>query len=301
MIAMKDPRDAQKRENAEKIIKRQQGKRHRRKEDSVLPIEWLCPDKHQLDRHINSIDSLLHHDDLVKETNKQDSDKRMRDKKQGRDVIEGFLFEKNIIKWEGTVKEIQRDWQGTIMFKGHFEVRFVPQNVQPSMPSTGDTVRFCLSFDRLGLMAWAVVRAPQSNEPRSALEAISSEEESGTESEEENEDGAEVFFDPSLFNQAGRIEPTEKVWEDYNGQRMQGVVITINSEKGYGTLEHPNVPGNLFFHASQLVTPVKSLRGKIGKYMVLDFKVEKLTERTRAADIRVLTVRILLTKSRRKA
>ena len=292
MIAMKDPRDAQKRENAERIIKRQQGKKHRRKED-VLPIEWLCPK----DKHINSIDSLLHHEDLVKETNKKEGNKQQRDKKHGRDVIEGFLFEKNIIKWEGTVKEIQRDWQGTIVFKSHFEVRFVPQNVQPSMPSTGDTVRFCLSFDRFGLMAWAVIRAPQNNVAKSILEAVSSEEESCTESNDENDDDDEVFIDTSLFNQAGRIEAAEKVWEDYNGQKMQGVVISTNFEKGYGTLEHPNVPGNLFFHASQLAKPVKSLKGEIWKYMVLEFKVEKLTERTRAADIHVLTVRTLLIKS----
>ena len=294
MIAMKDPKDAQKRENAEKIIKRQQGKKHKRKEDSVLPIEWLCPkEKH----HINSIDSLLHHDDLVKETNKPDGSKKIRDKKQGRDVIEGFLFEKNIIKWEGTVKEIQRDWQGTIVFKGHFEVRFVPQNVQPSMPSTGDTVKFCLSFDRLGLMAWAVIRAPQSSVPQSILDSVSSEEESCAESDDENDEEGEDYIDSSLFNQAGRIEPAEKAWEDYHTQRMQGVVIAIYSEKGYGKLEHPNVPGVLFFHASQLVKPVKSLKGEIWKYMVLEFKVEKLTERTRAADIHVLTVRILLTKA----
>ena len=291
MIAMKDPKDAQKREKAEKIIKRQQGKKkHKRKEDSVLPIEWLCPkDKH----HINSIDSLLHHDDLVKETTKQDSHKKLRDKQHGRDVIEGFLFEKDIIKWEGTVKEIQRDWQGTIVFKGHFEVRFVPQNVQPSMPSTGDTVRFCLSFDRLGLMAWAVVRSPDNNAHKSVLETISSDDESSSGSDEENGYDDEGILDTTLFNQAGRIEPIEKTWEDYNGIEMQGVVISINPEKGFGKLVHPNVPKHLFFHASQLVKPVKSLKGEIRKFMVLQFRVEKLTERTRAANVQVLTVRIL--------
>lgn len=291
MIAMKDPKDAQKREKAEKIIKRQQGmKKHKRKEDSVLPIEWLCPkDKH----HINSIDSLLHHDDLVKETTKRGDQRKQRDKQHGRDVIEGFLFEKDIIKWEGTVKEIQRDWQGTIVFKGHFEVRFVPQNVQPSMPSTGDTVRFCLSFDRLGLMAWAVVRSPENNAHKSVLETISSDDESSSGSDEENGDDDESILDTTLFNQAGRIEPAEKTWEDYNGLKMQGVVISIKVEKGYGTLEHPNVPGHLFFHASQLVKPVKSLKGEIRKFMVLQFRVEKLTERIRAANVQVLTVILL--------
>lgn len=291
MIAMKDPKDAQKREKAEKIIKRQQGiKKHKRKEDSVLPMEWLCPkDKH----HINSIDSLLHHDDLVKETTKQDGHKKLRDKQHGRDVIEGFLFERNIIKWEGTVKEIQRDWQGTIVFKGNFEVRFVPQNVQPSMPSTGDTVRFCLSFDRLGLMAWAVVRSPENNAHKSVLGTISSDEESSTGSDDEIGDDDQSILDTTIFNQGGsQIEPTERTWEDCNGLKMQGVVISIKPEKGYGTLEHPNVSDHLFFHASQLVKPVKSLKGEIRKFMVLQFKVEKLTERTRAANVQVLTVRL---------
>lgn len=282
MIAMKDPKDRDKREMAENIIKRQQGKKFKRKEDSVLPIEWLCAK----DRHINSIDSLLHHDDLVKETDKRD--KKVRDKQPGRDVIEGFLFEKNVIKWEGVVKEIHRDWQGTIVFKKHFEVRFVPQNVQPSMPMTGETVQFCLSFDRLGLMAWAVVRVIQNNVPSRVLETVSSEEESC--SENENDDDDEEVIDTTIFNQQSRIETTNKLWEDYNGQRMQGVVVSINSKKGFGRLEHPNVSGDLFFHASQLVKPVKSLKGEIWKYMVLEFKVEKLTERTRAADIHVLTV-----------
>ena len=286
---MKDPRDAQKREKAEKIIKRQQGmKKHKRKEDSVLPIEWLFPkDKH----HINSIDSLLHHDDLVKETTKRGDQRKLRDKQHGRDVIEGFLFEKDIIKWEGTVKEIQRDWQGTIVFKGHFEVRFVPQNVQPSMPSTGDTVRFCLSFDRLGLMAWAVMRSPE-NVPKSVLETLSSDDDSLPGSDDENDDDDEDVLDTTLFNQAGCLEYTGKVWEDYHGSKMQGVVISMSAEKGYGKLEHPHVQGHLFFHASQLVKPVKSLKGEIWKSMVLQFIVEKLTERTRAADIHVLTVRL---------
>ena len=295
LIAIKDPRDAQKREKAEKIIKRQQGmKKHKRKEDSVLPIEWLHPkDKH----HINSIDSLLHHDDLLKETTKRGEQRKLRDKQHGRDVIEGFLFEKDIIKWEGTVKEIQRDWQGTIVFKGHFEVRFVPQNVQPSMPSTGDTVRFCLSFDRLGLMAWAVMRSPENNVPKSLLVTVSSDDESSSGSNDENEDDGETILDTTLFNQAGCLESIGKIWEDYHGQKMQGVVNSINVEKGYGTLEHPNVQGHLFFHASQLVKPVKSLKGEIRKSMVLQFVVEKLTEKTRAADIHVLTVRLLSTYS----
>ncbi|XP_028400085.1 uncharacterized protein LOC114523387 [Dendronephthya gigantea] len=283
MIAIKDPKDRDKREKAERIIKRQQGKKFRRKEDSPLPIEWL----NAKDRHVNSIDSLLHHDDLVKETNKQD--RKQRDEQRGRDVIEGFLFEKNVVKWEGTVKEIQRDWQGTIVFKNHFEVRFVPQNVQPSMPETGETVKFCLSFDRLGLMAWAVVRAPQNTVQKSILETVSSEE-SSSEGEDENGEEDEVVLDTTIFNRSVSVETDaiKKVWEDYNGQRMQGVVVSTNPKKGFGYLKHQDVSGDLFFHASQLVQPVKSLKGNIFAHMVLEFKVEKLTERTRAADIHVL-------------
>ena len=39
---------------------------------------------------------------------------------------------------------------------------------------------------------------------------------------------------------------------------------------------------------------MKSLEGTITKYMILEFTVEKLSDRTRAANIRVLKVRQLL-------
>jgi cold shock CspA family protein len=84
---------------------------------------------------------------------------------------------------------------------------------------------------------------------------------------------------------------TRTDWDEYNEQRMQGIVSYTNPEMGYGFILNPNVKKPLFFHASQLRVPVKNLEGNIVKDMLLDFIVEKLTERTRAADIRVSTVR----------
>ena len=292
MIAITDPKDIEKRQRAESLIKRQQEKRRKRKEDAVLPIEWLhTKDGH----HISSIDSLILHEDLVKETNRLGGYKKQ-PQQPDRNAIEGCLFDKNITKWEGTVKDIQRDWQGTInMRKVDFDVRFVPQNVQPSMPSTGDTVKFCLSFDRVGLMAWAVVRSPENSAPKSSLDTVASEEGSSDGSDDENNVEDENFVDTTIFNSAPRHAMAKPIWEDCNGQRKQGVVVSVNPQKGFGMLENTDVQGELFFHAAQLVKPVKSLRGTISKWMVLEFKVEQLTGRTRAADIHVLTVRITIT------
>ena len=271
---------------AEKLIKRQQTKKYNKKEDVILPLEWLHT-KHG--HHINSIDSLLSHDDLVKETSRS-SGRRDGKRRPGREVIEGSLFEQQVTKWEGTVKEIKNDWQGIIVFKGHLDVRFVPQNVQPSMPTTGDTVRFCLSFDRYGLSAWAVVRAAEYNQPKSLPEIVSSDEDSSEDDEVKKDSDDETVVPPSLFS-LDVSEERYKTWDSYKGERMQGIVININSDEGYGFLKHPDVSGKLFFHASQLVNPVKSLEGTISKHMTLEFKVEKLTEKIRAADIHVLKVR----------
>ncbi len=80
-------------------------------------------------------------------------------------------------------------------------------------------------------------------------------------------------------------------WDEYNEQRMQGIVTFTNSKVGYGFIENPDIGDKLlFFHASQLRVPVKNLEGNIVNEMLLDFKVEMLTERTRAADIRVSKV-----------
>ena len=284
---------------AEKLAK-QQSKKYNKK-DFVLPFEWLQPKN---GRHIESIECLLHHDDLIKGTSiSSTSDKRK--------PIEAFLFEKNVTQWEGTISAISSEWQGTITFHGRLPVRFVPQNAQPSMPSQGDTVKFCLSFDGFGLSAWRVMR--EAGTRRSDLsDIVSRDDDSSSESSYQDEVQEDLVVSPSLCSidipepkknqdlddedhqmQDGVVSKNRHKthWDKYNEQRMQGVVLSTNPEMGFGFIENPNIKGKLFFHASQLRVPVKNLKGTIVKDMLLDFEVEKLTERTRAADIQVLEVR----------
>ena len=269
--------------DAAKLIQRQGRNFKRKKDEVVLPLEWLhCTEK----RHINSIDSLLHNDDLIKTTTTSSTGRGK--KKKGRELIEGSLFEEQITRWSGTVKDVKDEWQGTIVFKNYLEVRFVPCSVQPSMPSTGDGMRFHLAFDKNGLSAWSVVREFECNQPKGLSELASSDED--TSSDEDKEDSKnEIVVPPSLFSSDIPNEKRE-IWEEYNGERMQGVVTSTIPDKGFGFLKHPNVKNELFFHASQLVKPVKSLEGTISKYMTLEFTVETLPEKTRAANIDVVEV-----------
>ena len=283
---MKDPND---REKMAVALKRQQGRKYDKKEEVVLPLEWLHCGKDS--HHINSVDSLLNHDDLVKETSK--SSKVRGKRRPGREVIEGSLFEKKVTKWEGIIKEIKTNWHGTIVFKDYLEVRFVPMNVQRSnrsLPSTGATVRFCLGFDWHGLSAWFVTCAVE-HQPRRLPEIVSSDED--TSNENDQKDTENEISGPLPLDLVDIPEERREFWEDYNGKRMQGVVISTNSEKGFGFLRHPDVLDvQLFFHASQLVSPVMSLEGTILKYMTLEFIVENVSEKARATNISVLKVRL---------
>ena len=285
---------------AEKLVK-QQSKKYNKK-DFVLPLEWLQPKN---GRQIESIECLLHHDDLIKGTHiSSTSDKRK--------PIEAFLFEKNITLWKGTISAISSERQGTITFQECLPVRFVPQNAQPSMPSLGDTVLFCLSFDGFGLSAWRVIR--EAGIQRSDLSGmVCRDDDSSSESSDQGDVQEGEVVSPSFCSidipepeqnegmdelehhqlQYGAISKIRHKthWDECNEQRMQGVVLSTNPETGYGFIENPDIKGKLFFHASQLRVPVKNLKGNIVKDMLLDFKVEKLTERTRAADIQVLKVR----------
>ena len=300
LIALKDPFDRVKMDKAEKLTKQQQSKRYNKREDFVLPFEWLQPKN---GRHIESIECLLHHDDLIKGANISKSDKRK--------PIEGSLFEKNITQWEGTITAVRSDWQGTITFKNRLPVRFVPLNAQPSMPSQGDTVKFCLSFDGFGLSAWRVVR--EAGMQSTDLSDIVSRGDDSASEYSENEDVEENFHvAPSLSSisiqqpdkslslddhkdherrdRAVSKKRTKTHWDECNEQRMLGVVSFTNPEMGFGFIENADIEDKLFFHAAQLKVPVKNLEGNIEKDMLLDFKVEKLTDKTRAADIRVLEV-----------
>ena len=283
---------------AEKSVK-QQSKKYKKK-DFVLPLEWLQPKN---GRHIESIECLLNHDDLIKGTNiSSTSDKRK--------PIEAFLFEKNITQWEGTISAISSEWQGTIMFHGRLPVRFVPQNAQPSMPSQGDNVKFCLSFDSFGLSAWRVMREAGSQRSDTfCRDDDSSSEYSDQEDvqedsavspslcfidipQHEGDQGLDEHKDHQLQDgEVSKKDCAKTNWDECNEQQMQGVVLSTNPEMGFGLIENPNIKDKLFFHASQLRVPVKNLEGNIVKDMLLDFKVEKYTGRTRAANIQVLEVR----------
>ncbi|XP_028411599.1 uncharacterized protein LOC114534359 [Dendronephthya gigantea] len=265
LIALQDPNDAQKREKVAKIPLE---KKHK-KDNVTIPQEWLDPkDGH----HINSINSLLHHDDLVKE-----KDENHRNKQQRRGVVEGYLSKKDgkgVTRWKGTVFDVQKLWFGIIIFKKHFEVRFIPQNVQGSARS-GDTVSFCLGFDRLGLSAWWVRLEERGSEPLEGVRTFPNFNGHDSSSDKEEENASEDTTRSSSCNNRDNFYPRENAWDSRIGERLQGVVVFTNSEKGFGSLKHPDIKDTLFFHASQLDQPVVELEGNIEKHMVLDFIVEK--------------------------
>ena len=286
---MQDPTDREKREKMEKL---QLTKKYK-KDRVVIPQEWLDPKE---GKHINSVDSLLHHDDLVKETNVTS-----RSKANGpeRSVIEGYLSKKQITRWSGRVKDIQSNWNGTILFKGYFEIRFVPQNVQPTMPDEGDYVAFCLAFDRIGLSAWWV-RIERRLDPLDAVKTVRKRTSSfktadDSSSDEENDSADEKVQQSSHFESNPSYESNETAvassWQKHIGKRMYGVVISTEPSRGFGYVKHPKVSGKLFFHASQLVEPVISLKGNIEEFNVLEFQVELFLGRPRANDIHKVKVR----------
>ncbi len=131
-----------------------------------------------------------------------------------RSLTEGNLLKvpflkKNITPWEGTITAVRSDWQGTITFKGRLPVRFVPLNAQPSMPSLGDTVKFCLSFDGSGLSAWRVMREARTQ--TSDLSDIVTKDDDSSSEDSYQEDGQEEDFEvaPSLRS-INFQEPDEK-------------------------------------------------------------------------------------------
>ena len=270
----------------------QQRKKHK-KDKVVIPQEWIHPKE---GKHINSVDSLLHHDDLVKDANASSGSKA---NNPGREVIEGFLSKKQITRWSGRVKDIQTNWNGTILFKGYFEIRFVPQNVQPTMPEEGDTVAFCLGFDRIGLSAWWV-KTEKRHDPLEAVKTVrirtsSFKTEDNFSSDEKDDSADENIQQAGHFESNPSYESNEtgvvSGWQRYGGKRMYGVVISTEPSRGFGYLRHPIVSGKLFFHASQLVRPVISLKGNIEQYKVLEFQVELFMGKTRATDIHEVEVR----------
>lgn len=298
LIALKDPTDKEKMEKACKAIEEMKRKRYVRKPGTAspvhsLPLEWLNPKE---GRHINSIDSLLHHDDLVKEYLNCNSSTSSTQTRVGREIIERALFERDIRTFQGEVGGIEADWKGKIYLKRYIPVHFIPSNVIPGMPSTGGTVKFALSFGLNGPQAWAVVCQPgmvkvrKAENIRPVKELDIEEQSSGLESCDEED--MEVHIDRPLFRKNIPKSSTQRGqfdWEVHVGEQLQGIV-SFTSMKGYGKIQNPKITGKLFFHASQIVPPVSSLKD-LPDNAVVSFTVDKTDSRgVRATNVKVIEV-----------
>ena len=293
--ALRDQKDTEKMKKACKCIDEMRGKKHFKwkgtSEDTTLPIEWLHP---KSGRHINSIDSLLLHEDLVRGFHKSlNSDKQMKDRKE---IIEKALFEEKITKWEGTVSEIGGDWKGFICFKKYINIPFVPLNVIPGMPSQGDTVHFCLAFQRNGPMAWSVVcRRDVAKVIKADLLKLTvahqaeQNESSDSNDEDDLHDLQPLVGEPLHRQKFCHVSGTrkERVWEDYLGAEKQGIVDGIVESRGFGMIIHPVIADKLFFHAKQFYPPIDNI-STIRRNTVLLFTVDKTTQGIRARNIEIL-------------
>ena len=114
-------------ERAAELVSKQQRYKNARNDVRKIPhtLEWLCPKQGS---HVNSIDSLLHSDDLLKESSIKGKEIPRKDK------FESCLQKRNVVKWRGVVKKIKSDWQGTITFNRYIDVHFVPQTRGGSRP-----------------------------------------------------------------------------------------------------------------------------------------------------------------------
>ena len=298
LIALKDPNDKEKMEKACKAIEEMKRKRYVRKPGTAspvhsLPLEWLNPKE---GRHINSIDSLLHHDDLVKEYLNCNSNTSSTQTRVGREIIERALFERNIQTFQGKVGSIEADWKGKIYLNNYIQVHFIPSNVIPSMPSTGDTVKFALSFGLSGPQAWAVVCQPGMVKVRKA-ENIRPVKELDTENQSSghescDEEDLEIYTEGPLYRKIipkNSTQRSQSEWEVHVGEQLQGIV-SFTSTKGYGNIQEPTITERLFFHVSQMVPPVSSLKD-LPDNTVVSFTVDKTESRgVRATNVQVIEV-----------
>ena len=297
--ALSDPNDTEKMKKANECVKEVLRKRKlpRSKgvsQDPSLPVEWLHPKE---GRQINSLDSLLYHEDLVRDYLKGATPQHQ--KRAGKEIIDKALFQKNITKWEGVVSEISSDWKGTISLKRRINVSFVPVNVQPFMPNQGDVVRFCLAFHWTGPYAWYVVCQPgeakaQKAGARSSITLPTHPEDDDSDSEA-SEKGDDEGFLPmvgqSLHTKTIRAGPNvstedeeDHQWGRYLGQKKEGIILKRVPHRGYGQIYHPSFQTSLFFHAKQIVPPVDSLES-IELYSVVSFTVGKTEKGLRAMNI----------------
>lgn len=303
--ALNDPKDTEKMKKANQSIKELVRKRKPARskgvsEDLSLPIEWLHPKE---GRHINSLDSLLNHEDLVKDYLKGTTPRHQH--RPGKEVIDKALFQKNITKWDGVVSEIASDWKGVISLKNHISVSFVPVNVQPHMPNHGEEVKFCLAFNWTGPCAWYVVSEPGVAKIRKAVSRTTlslpvnpDEDDSDSEaSDKGDDDGLLPMVGESLYTQTvvGKQKNVlaendqDNQWIQYLDQEMQGIIFKLFPNKGYGYIYHPNVQTTLYFHARQIDPPVDSLHS-IKLYSVVSFTVGMTSRGKRATNIKTVVV-----------
>lgn len=302
--ALKDPKDTEKMEKANECIEElaQKRKLPRSKgvsQDPSLPVEWLHPKE---GRHINSLESLLNHEDLVKDYLKGTTARQQ--KPAGKEIINKALFEKNVTKWDGVVDEIKSDWKGIIILKNHISVSFVPVNVQPHMPYKGEKVKFCLAFNWTGPCAWYVVSEPGVAKARKAVSLSSpfllvnpENDDSDSEvSDKGDDDGllpmvSESLHKQTVFKRKSVLAENDQdyQWIRYQGKEMQGIIHKLFSDKGYGYIYHPNFEATLYFHARQIVPPVDSLRS-IKQYSVVSFTVGMTSKGERAMNIKTVMV-----------
>ena len=299
--ALSDPNDTEKMKRATECVRELLRKRKSPKSDGIsqhpsLPVEWLHPKE---GHHINSLDSLLYHEDLVREYLKGKSPQRQ--ERAGKEIIEKALFQKNITKWEGVVSEISSDWKGIISLKKRINVSFVPINVQPYMPNEGDEVRFCLAFHWTGPCAWYVVCQPGAMKAQkaSARSAVNFPEEDDSDSETSDKGDEEDLLPlvgeslhtqvvrPSQSFEVGDDNEEPSQWNQYLDSEKQGLIFQVFPDKGWGRIHHPNFKDTLFFHAKQIDPPVDSL-SSITIYSVVSFTVGKTGKGLRAMNIKTV-------------
>ena len=268
-------------ERAAELVSKQQRYKNARNDVRKIPhtLEWLCPKQGS---HVNSIDSLLHSDDLLKESSIKGKEIPRKDK------FESCLQKRNVVKWRGVVKKIKSDWQGTITFNRYIDVHFVPQTIRLSKPAIGDTVSFHLSFDWHGPRAWSVQRVADSNSYRKLSYLSDSDQYSDSEDERDDikHSDKDIYNVPTPLWCTPVEEREETTWNHYVNQHMMGVIETLIANKRYGFISHPDVEGGLYFRLED----VQSSASHIEELMVLEFRVACMNEKVRAADIYLLEV-----------
>ena len=298
--ALGDPHDTEKMRRASECVIELLRKRKSPKSDGnslnpSVPVEWLHPKN---GRHVNSLDSLLCHEDLVREYFQGNTP--LNQKRADKEIIEKALFQKNITKWEGVVSEITSDWKGMIRLKKYINVSFVPVNVQLRMPNEGDEVQFCLAFHWTGPCAWNVFCGAGAAKARKAVtrSTISLSQQDCAYSETSDEDEEETLLPlvPEPLHIQAFIAQKDFVgvegknanqWSKCLDSEKQGIIFRLHPRNGYGWICHPDFSDDLFFHVKQIVPPVDSL-SSIEVFTVVSFTVGETEKGPRAMNIKTV-------------